>query len=51
MTDDYRLILACYLSGQIDDATWQQHLAEPLFALWLEHTTAKTPRVGATRDE
>ena len=51
MTDNFPLILACYRSGQIDDARWQQHLADPLFAIWLEHTTAKTPRVGATRDE
>ena len=51
MAGDFNLILACRLSGQIDDAAWQEHLAEPLFALWLKHTTAKTPRVGATRDE
>ena len=51
MNEDYRLILACRLSGQIDEARWQQHLADPLFAIWLEHTTAKTPRVGGTRDE
>lgn len=30
-------ILACRLSGQIDDARWQLHLADPLFALWLVH--------------
>ena len=51
MTDAFSLILACYLSGQIDDAAWQAHLADPLLRLWIEHTTAKTPRVGATRNE
>lgn len=35
MTGDYRMILACRLSGQIDDARWQKHLADPVFAEWL----------------
>ena len=51
MNEDYRLILACYRSGQMSERQWQQHLSDPLFQLWVEHTTAKTPRVGATRDE
>lgn len=51
MSDDYRLILACRLSGQISDAVWAEHLKDELFRLWLDRTTAKTPRVGETRDE
>lgn len=35
MTGDYRMILACRLSGQIDDARWQKHLADAAFAEWL----------------
>ena len=46
----YAHLLACYRSGQISDGAWQEHLAaDPLLKLWIEHTTAKTPRVGATR--
>ncbi|WP_156028991.1 hypothetical protein [Sphingobium sp. DC-2] len=48
---DYRLILACRLSGQMAAAQWEAHLSDPLFWLWLDRDTAKTPRVGATRDE
>lgn len=51
MSDDYLLILACRLSGQMSECQWEAHKADPLFRLWLEHTTAKTPRGGATRNE
>lgn len=37
MNDDYRLILACRLSGQVSDRQWLQHLENPLFVLWLQH--------------
>ena len=51
MSDDFRLILACYLSGQMSEQQWEAHKQDALFRLWLDRTTAKTPRVGATRDE
>ena len=40
MNDSFPAILACYRSGQISERQWQQHLADPLFALWY----------GGTRD-
>lgn len=47
MSDSFPLILACYRSGQMSERQWQQHLSDPLFALWVQHnSTAKTPRVG-----
>ena len=32
----YRELLECRHSGQISDAQWQQHLADPAFAAWIE---------------
>lgn len=42
MTCDYHAVLACYLSGQMSEAQWQDHLADPLFALWLVRRGTKT---------
>lgn len=30
------LILACYQSGQISEAQWNEHLKDDLFKKWLE---------------
>jgi hypothetical protein len=35
MRHSYALLLACYRSGQIPEAAWQEHLADELFARWL----------------
>lgn len=35
MSDDFRMIVACYRSGQMSEAQWQGHLRDPLFALWI----------------
>lgn len=48
---DFSAILACYRSGQMSERQWQQHLSDPPFRAWIKYTTAKTPRVGATRNE
>ncbi len=31
----YALLLACYKSGQIPEAAWQEHLKDMAFADWL----------------
>jgi hypothetical protein len=31
----YALLLACYRSGQISEAQWQQHLRDAVFARWI----------------
>jgi hypothetical protein len=31
-------LLACYRSGQITDAQWQEHLRDEVFRAWLKHT-------------
>jgi hypothetical protein len=31
----YALILACYRSGQISEAAWQEHLRDDVFRRWL----------------
>lgn len=28
MTEQHRLLIECYLSGQIDEARWQEHLKD-----------------------
>lgn len=33
----YQLLLECYLSGQMSEAQWQQHLQDKVFAVWLKH--------------
>ena len=35
MTDDFNLVHACYRSGQVSERQWQEHLRDPLFALWV----------------
>ena len=35
MSNDYRLILACYQSGQISEAAWCEQLKDEVFAAWL----------------
>ena len=37
MTDDYRLILACYLSGQMSEKQRSEHCTDKLFKIWLDH--------------
>lgn len=32
---DYELLLACYRSGQISEAQWQEHLRDEVFRAWL----------------
>ena len=48
----YASLLACYRSGQMSAARLQRHMREDAaFAAYVERETAKTPRVGATRNE
>lgn len=42
MNDDYRLILACYLSGQMAEKQWLEHCKDPLFNIWLSHQDKET---------
>jgi hypothetical protein len=35
-TADYANLLACYRSGQVSEAQWQQHLSDPEFLKWLK---------------
>tara|TARA_B100000378_G_scaffold278633_1_gene282608 strand:- start:3222 stop:3350 length:129 start_codon:yes stop_codon:yes gene_type:complete len=42
MSSDYRHILACYRAGQMSERQWQEHLRDPLFALWLERRGMRT---------
>ena len=32
----YALILACYFSGQMTEAQWQEHLQDEVFARWVK---------------
>ena len=32
----YAALLACYRSGQISEAAWQEHLRDEVFARWLK---------------
>lgn len=32
----YALLLACYRSGQISPAQWQEHLRDEVFAAWVK---------------
>lgn len=32
----YNLLLQCYLSGQMSEAEWQQHLLDDVFRAWLK---------------
>lgn len=32
---NYELLIACYRSGQIPEAAWQEHLRDEVFAQWL----------------
>ena len=36
LTDSWPMVLACYRSGQVSEAQWQQHLADPVFAAWVK---------------
>jgi len=33
---DYTALLACRLSGQISDRSWNEHLKDDVFKKWLE---------------
>lgn len=33
---DYELLLACYRSGQVSEAQWQEHLKDQVFREWVE---------------
>jgi stalled ribosome alternative rescue factor ArfA len=35
MSNAFALVLACRMSGQIDDKAWQAHLLDPLFRAWV----------------
>lgn len=38
----YELLYTCYLSGQISDRQWQQHLTEnEVFRKWVETRTGR----------
>lgn len=38
--DRYDLLLACYLSGQVSEKQWQEHLKDEVFRAWLlRHST------------
>lgn len=39
MAHSYELLLACYLSGQISDSQWQEHLRDDVFRAWLKRNT------------
>ncbi len=32
----FDLILSCYLSGQMSEKQWQEHLKDDLFRAWLK---------------
>ncbi len=34
---NYQSILACYLSGQMNEKQWQGHLSDQLFRLWIDY--------------
>jgi len=36
MNPRHELLLACYKSGQMTEAQWQAHLADPLFRAWVK---------------
>lgn len=40
MTDKFTLLFACYLSGQIPEAAWQEHLADAEFAAFVKSQPA-----------
>lgn len=35
--EKYQLLLQCYLSGQISEKQWQEHLKDEAFAEWLDN--------------
>ena len=35
--DQYQLLLECYLSGQMTEKQWQEHLKDEGFSEWLEN--------------
>lgn len=37
------LLLACYLSGQVAEQQWQEHLHDEVFRRWLEKEGHTTP--------
>lgn len=40
---NFALILDCYLSGQISERQWQEHLKDEVFRKWLEKQSHTTP--------
>ena len=32
----YELLLQCYLSGQMTESEWQEHLRDHVFVAWLK---------------
>ena len=42
---NYQALLACYRSGQIPEAAWQEHLRDAAFAAFVTDATA--PAFGA----
>lgn len=40
--EDYKLTLSCYLSDQMTEKQWQEHLLDPLFLLWVKFCLAKS---------
>ena len=35
--DKYKLLLACYRSGQVSERQWQEHLKDIDFVGWLDN--------------
>lgn len=40
---EFELLLACYLSGQIPERQWQEHLKDESLRQWLEKHAHTTP--------
>ncbi len=43
-SSDYRLILACYRSGQISSRQWQEHMRDEVFAAWVQRQNCQNGR-------
>lgn len=40
---DFSLLIACYLSGQVSERQWQEHLKDERLRQWLEKQSHTTP--------
>lgn len=39
ISNGYSLLITCYLSGQISEPQWQEHLNDEVFRAWLRRRT------------